>query len=122
MIPEKMREVLKHEGVVAIATQGPDGPHLVNTWHSYVQIFDDERIVIPAGYMHKTEGNIAKNNKVLMTVGSRKVAGKQGPGTGFLIRGDAAFDTSGPDYDAVTKFKWSRAALVVTVTSIEQTL
>lgn len=31
MIPEKMMEVLQHEGVVAIATQGDDGPHLVNS-------------------------------------------------------------------------------------------
>ncbi len=31
MIPEKLLEVLKHEGVVAIAAQGQDGPHLVNT-------------------------------------------------------------------------------------------
>ncbi len=38
MIPEKVKEILKHEGVVASATQGKDGPHLINTWHSYVQI------------------------------------------------------------------------------------
>ena len=37
-IPETLLEVLKKDGVVAIATQGPDGPHLVNTWHSYVQV------------------------------------------------------------------------------------
>ena len=30
MIPEKLLEVLRHEGVVAIATQGLDGPHVVN--------------------------------------------------------------------------------------------
>lgn len=35
MIPEKLLDVLKNYGVVAIATQGQDGPHLVNTWHSY---------------------------------------------------------------------------------------
>ena len=34
MIPEIMRQVLKHEGVVAIATQSDGGTHLVNTWNS----------------------------------------------------------------------------------------
>jgi len=31
MIPEKLLEVLKNYGVVAIATQGQGGPHLVKT-------------------------------------------------------------------------------------------
>ena len=98
MIPDKMRDVLKKDGVVAIATLGQDGPHLVNTWNSYVRIADDERLLIPAGYMHRTEANITTNNNVLITVGSSKVAGKNGPGTGFLIKGTAAFITSGPDF------------------------
>jgi hypothetical protein len=37
-IPEKLREVLKKDGVVAIATLGQDGPHMVNTWNSYVRL------------------------------------------------------------------------------------
>ena len=90
MIPEKMLEVLKKDGVVAIATLGKDGPHMVNTWNSYIRITDDGRLLIPAGYMHLTEANIAVNDQVLMTMGSSKVAGKNGPGTGFLIKGTAA--------------------------------
>jgi hypothetical protein len=31
MIPEKLKEIMKKDGVVAIATLGPHGPHLVNT-------------------------------------------------------------------------------------------
>ena len=38
MIPEKLLEIMKKDGVVAIATLGKEGPHLVNTWHSYVRI------------------------------------------------------------------------------------
>ncbi len=68
MIPDKMLEVLKKDGVVAIATLGQDGPHLVNTWNSYVRITDDERLLIPAGYMNRTEANITTNNNVLITV------------------------------------------------------
>jgi len=123
MIPEKLREVLKHDGVVAIATLGPDGPHMVNTWNSYIRITADERLLIPAGYMQHTEANIACNNQVLITLGSSKVAGNIGPGTGFLIKGTAAFLTAGPEFDLLkAKFAWARAALVVTIASATQTL
>jgi predicted pyridoxine 5'-phosphate oxidase superfamily flavin-nucleotide-binding protein len=123
MIPEKMLEVMKHDGVVAIATLGQDGPHMVNTWNSYIKITNDERLLIPAGYMQVTEANIATNNNVLMTLGSSKVAGKNGPGTGFLIKGTAAFMTAGPDFDAIkAKFSWARAALAITILSATQTL
>jgi len=83
-LPDTLIEVLKKDGVVAIATLGPDGPHMVNTWNSYIQVSGDGRLLIPAGYFHKTEANIAVNNQVLMTLGSSKVQGLQGPGTGFL--------------------------------------
>ncbi len=123
MIPEKLLEVLKHDGVVAIATQGQDGPHLVNTWNSYIKITDDGRLLIPAGYMEHTEANIAKNSNVLITLGSSKVAGKNGPGTGFLIKGTAIFITSGPDFDVIkARFAWARATLAVTILSATQTL
>lgn len=122
MIPEKLLEVLKNEGVVAIATSGQDGPHLVNTWNSYVQVVDG-RLVFPAGGMHKTEANIAKNNKVLMTLGSRAVDGFRGPGAGFLVRGTAAFIKTGPVFDMIQKkFPWARAAVEISVASITQTL
>jgi hypothetical protein len=90
-IPESLLEVLKKDGIVAIATLGPDGPHMVNTWNSYVRVSEDGRLLIPAGYFHKTEANIAFNNQVLMTLGSSKVQGLHGPGAGFLIKGTAKF-------------------------------
>ena len=123
MIPDKLLEVLKQDGVVAIATLGPDGPHMVNTWNSYIKVTSDGRLLIPAGYMHLTEANIAFNNNVLITLGSSKVAGNLGPGTGFLIKGTAAFVTSGPDFDVLkAKFSWARATLAVTISSVTQTL
>ena len=122
-IPEKMMEVLKKDGVVAIATQGSDGPHMVNTWNSYIRVAQDGRLLVPAGYYHKTEANIAANDKVLLTMGSSKVQGLRGAGTGFLIKGTAAFITSGPDFEATkSKFSWARATLAVTIESATQTL
>ena len=121
-IPEKLHEVIKHEGVVAIVTQGNEGPHVVNTWNSYLRISADGRLFIPAGYMHKTEANIAHDPNVLITLGSSKVKGLHGAGAGFLIKGKAAFITSGPDYDFMkAKFSWLRATLAVSIDSATQT-
>jgi predicted pyridoxine 5'-phosphate oxidase superfamily flavin-nucleotide-binding protein len=122
-IPETLLEVLKKDGVVAIATLGPDGPHMVNTWNSYVRVSEDGRLLIPAGYFHKREANIAFNNQVLVTLGSSKVHGLQGPGTGFLIKGTATFLKEGAEFDAMkSRFGWARAALSITVDSATQTI
>lgn len=122
-IPETLLLVLKQDGVVAIATLGPDGPHMVNTWNSYVRVPEDGRLLIPAGYFHKTEANIAVNNQVLVTMGSSKVQGLHGPGAGILIKGTAAFLKEGPEYDATkSTFGWARAVLSITVDSAIQTI
>lgn len=122
MIPDKLQEMLKQDGVVAIATLGQDGPHMVNTWNSYVQVAADGRLLIPAGYMHRTETNIIFNPEVLLTIVSSKVQGLHGPGAGFLIKGKAVFITSEPDFDLLkSKFDWLRATLAVTPDTITQT-
>jgi hypothetical protein len=122
MIPEKLQEILKKDGVVAIATLGQEGPHMVNTWNSYIRLSPEGRMLIPAGYMHKTEENIKYNPEVLITLGSSKVKGLHGAGAGFLIKGKAAFETSGPDYDGLkSSFNWLRAALAITIASATQT-
>ena len=122
MIPEKLKDILKQDGVVAIATLGQDGPHMVNTWNSYVSISSDGRLLIPAGYMHLTEANIAYNPQVLITLASSKIQGLHGPGAGFLVKGTAVFITSGPDFDILkSKFDWLRATLAVTPDVVTQT-
>lgn len=122
MIPEKLLEILKQDGVVAIATLGQEGPHLVNTWNSYLRVTDCGRLLIPAGYMHRTEANIAFNPEVLITLASSKVQGLHGAGAGFLIKGKAAFVTSGEDFDTMkASFSWLRAALAVTPDTVTQT-
>ncbi|MHB8120609.1 MAG: pyridoxamine 5'-phosphate oxidase family protein [Desulfuromonadaceae bacterium] len=122
MIPEKLLEIMKQDGVVAIATLGEDGPHMVNTWNSYLRATEDGRLLIPAGYMHRTEANIAFNPEVLITLGSSKITGLHGPGAGYLIKGKAQFVTSGPDFDVLkAKFEWLRATVAVTIDSATQT-
>lgn len=101
-----------------------DFPHLVNSWHSYLRILDDENsIFIPVGGMNVTEKNVAKNENVLLTVGNKNVEGHNGMGTGFLIEGKAEFLKSGKKYELVKdKFPWARAALQVKVEKTTQTL
>jgi hypothetical protein len=78
MLTDKFIEVLKYEGVVAIVTNSPEGPHLVNTWNSYLTVTDNERILIPAYAMRRTEKNCAQDNNVIISVGSRNVEGYKG--------------------------------------------
>ena len=67
--------------------------------------------------------NVAFNPEVLVTLGSSKVPGFNGPGTGFLIKGTAAFVTAGPDFDALkATFSLMRAVLIITIESATQTL
>lgn len=122
MIPEKMMEVLKHEGVVSIVTQGKEA-HVVNTWNSYIEITEEGKFLIPVGRMNATEGNIKENNKILMTIGSREIQGFHSMGAGFLIEGSGEFSYQGKDCDIMkNKFPWIRAVLIIKADKITQTL
>ena len=125
MLNEKLLEVISHpaDGEVAIVTQGDDGPHVVNTWNSYVNTNSDGRLLIPVGRMNITEKNIEGNNKVKLTIGSREVQGKTYKGTGFLITGTAKFSKEGFDFNMMKeKFPWIRAILEITIERLTQTI
>ena len=124
MLSEKFFEVLKNEGVVTIVTWGLDEPHIANTWNSYLVVTPDNRILIPAYAMRKTEKNTIQNNRVKIALGSRNVLGfKDYQGTGFVIEGTAKFFESGPDYDMMKeKFSFLTRVLEITVTSAKQML
>ena len=124
MFPETLLEVLNHEAPVAIATQGEGGPHLCNTWNSYVQVSGEDTLILPAGGLHTTEANVARDNRIRMSLASRQVKGKNGgQGTGFLLTGRATFHFEGPYFEKVkARFSWARAAVVVKVETAEQTL
>jgi hypothetical protein len=123
-LPAKFYDVLNHEGVVAIVSWGEGDPHVVNTWNSYLVITEDERILIPAYGMRKTEKNVNVNNRVKLTVGSKEVMGyKDYQGTGFLIDGTAAYLESGSTYDMMKeKFSFLTRVIEITVTAIKQTI
>ncbi len=124
MLTKKFYEVLKNEGIVTIVTWGKGEPHIVNEWNSYLVVTEDERILIPAGLMYKTEANINVNSKIKMALGSKKVIGFNNyQGTGFVVEGTARFFDSGTEYNMMKdKFSFLTRVLEITVTSAEQML
>jgi len=123
MFTEKFKEVIGKEGVVSIVTCADGEAHVVNTWNSYLVTPDEKTLLIPAWKMRQTEAKVAQNDKVLLTLGSKEVEGRMGPGTGFLLEGTARFLKQGPEFDMMkSKFSFLTRVLEVTVTSIKQTL
>ena len=75
MIDEKLLEVLTAppDAALSIVTQGEDGPHLVNSWNSYVRTTEDGKLLIPVGGMAETEKNIERDDRVLLSICNREV-------------------------------------------------
>ncbi|WP_242394464.1 pyridoxamine 5'-phosphate oxidase family protein [Anaeromyxobacter oryzisoli] len=118
MITETIRSVLEHEGPAAWVTQGPEGPHLVATWNSYIQILDDHTLAFPAGGYRKTEQNLANGSGAQMIIGAKAPAG-----IGFLLTGRAALEVDTPVHAQLrSRFPWCRAAVVFRVTQVEKVL
>ena len=123
MFNDKFKEVVSKEGVVSIVSCADGEAHVVNTWNSYLVLPDEERIFLPAWAMRKTEKKVDKNNNVLLTLGSKEVDGRMGPGTGFLIKGTAKFISSGPEFDMMkNKFSFLTRVLEITVDKATQML
>lgn len=122
MFTDKFFEVISHEGVVSIVTWTDEGADVSNTWNSYLNI-KENRILIPAAGINKTQANIEKNPNVKLTVGSKEVMGKWAMGSGFLILGTAKFITSGEEFDSMKeKFPFLSRVLEITVSKVIQTL
>jgi hypothetical protein len=123
MFTDKFREVICKEGVVSIVSCSDGEAHVVNTWNSYLMVPEDGKLLIPAWKMRKTEKKTLKNNKVLLTLGSKEVDGLIGLGTGFLLEGTAIFKKSGPEFDMMKeKYSFMTRVLEITVTSLKQTI
>ena len=94
-----------------------------NTWNSYLVIVEENKILIPAAAMIKTEENINANPKVKLTLGSKEVMGYRYMGTGFLLEGTAKFLKDGDHFNMMKeKYSFLTRVLEVTVNSCKQTL
>lgn len=123
-LSEKFHEVIQHEGVVAIVSWNSEEAHVANTWNSYLVVTDDDRILIPAYGLRKTQKNIDVNHQIKLTLGSKEVLGyKDYQGTGFLVTGTARYLSSGEEFDMMKeKFSFLTRVLEVTVIKAKQTL
>lgn len=123
MFTEKFYDVLKKEGVVSIVSCSNNEAHVCNTWNSYLVIVDENKILIPAAAMIKTEENVNVNPKVKLTIGSKEVMGYNFMGTGFLLEGTAKFLKDGDNFKMMKeKCPFLTRVLEVTVNSCKQTL
>ena len=125
MLNEKLLNVLSHpsDGAISIVTNGDDGPHLVNTWNSYIVVTPEDKLLIPAYGYNKTEKNLSIHNNVTLSIASKNIEGYKAMGTGFIVKGTTRFVKSGEDFDRMKEdFSWVRAVLEITVTSAKQML
>ena len=124
MFNEKFNEVLTKEGVVSITSWSAENVHVVNTWNSYLVKSGENKLLIPAAGMRKTQKNVEANSRVILTLGSKEVLGyKDYQGTGFVIEGTAKYLTSGEEFDMMKeKFSFLTRVLEVSITSLKQML
>ncbi|KFL33166.1 MULTISPECIES: pyridoxamine 5'-phosphate oxidase family protein [unclassified Sulfurospirillum] len=121
MISDKLRSVMQKEGTVAIIAQGKNFPHVVNTWHSFVTVNNDN-FIVPVGGMNTMGEALAHNNRVLVTVGSKEVEGLHGEGTGFLLHGNATIVYDGDECNQMkATYPWARAVMKIAIKDFIQT-
>lgn len=124
ILPNTIKEILKHEGVVSIVSWTKREPHITNTWNSHITLVEDDTFLIPAGVMRRLEQNIKKNNAVKVSLGSREVLGFNNyQGTGFILEGVASFLYDGDYFNSMVKeHPWITRVLVIKITSYKQLL
>ncbi len=123
MFDSRFTAVIAKEGVVAIVSCADNEAHVANTWNSYLSFTDDHKILIPVFGMVKTRKKVEKNNRLLLTMGTKEIEGKMGPGTGYLIEGTGEFLKEGAEFEKIKeKFNWANRVLVVSPQSVKQTI
>lgn len=125
MLSKKFYEVIQNEGIVSVTSWGNDAkPNVRCTWNSYLRITEDERILAPIAGFTSVQGDVSKNDQVILTLGSREVEGFNGyQGTGFLVEGRARFTDSGEEFEQMkAEFPFMNKMLEVTVESARQLL
>ncbi|HWH69591.1 MAG TPA: pyridoxamine 5'-phosphate oxidase family protein [Candidatus Sulfotelmatobacter sp.] len=114
------KEVIEKSEWLAIATAGPDGPHLAACWSESVRAlgYQDDVIRIPAWSYFRTEENLKRNPRVELLFASRQVSRPKGQGQGCRLIGHGELQTSGPNAEAVkARFPGTRGALVISIES-----
>ena len=116
------REVIEKSEWFAIATTGPDGPHLAASWTRYAMALgiDSGEILVPAGYFKKTEENLQRDPRVELLFAAGDVSRPGGEGQGCSVIGTGELQATGPKAEATkAKFPWARGVLVVKVVELK---
>lgn len=125
MLDEKFYEVIKNEGVVSITSWGSkDEPRVRCTWNTYLRVTEEETLLVPIAGFTSVQEDVAVNDKVIVTLGSREVEGFNGyQGTGFLLEGRANFTNSGEKFEQMkAEYPFMNKLLEITVDSAKQLL
>lgn len=111
-------------GIVSVATVSAEGkPHIANTWNKYLILTSEEKILMPCFGFRHTEKNAETQSYVEVVIGSDKVQGKMGMGTGFLLTGKAEFLKEGLLFDEMhDKCNFANRVLVFTPETCRQTI
>lgn len=111
-------------GIVSVASVSKEGkPHIANTWNKYLILTEDNKILMPCFGFRRTEANVNIQDYVEVVIGSDKVQGKMGMGTGFLLTGTAEFLKEGELFDQMhAKCSFANRVLVFTPVSCRQTI
>lgn len=109
-------------GIVSVASVSKEGrPHIANCWNKYLILTDDGKILMPCFGFRKTEENVAHQPYVDVVIGSDKVQGKMGMGTGFLLKGRAEFLKEGELFERMhDKCSFANRVLVFTPDECKQ--
>lgn len=116
------REVIEKSKWVAIATHGPDGPHLAACWTRNVLALGvgADEILVPAWRYEKTAENLRSDPRIELLFVARDVPHADGAGQGCTVSGTGELQTTGPKAESVkARFPWSRGVLVVKATGVK---
>ena len=116
------REVIEKSEWVAIATAGPDGPHLAACWTRNVLALGvgKDEILIPAWRYEKTGENLRRDPRIELLFVARDVPHTDGQGQGCTVIGTGELLTTGPTAERVkARFPWARGVLAVKVTGLK---
>lgn len=112
------REVIEKSEWVAIATTGPDGPHLAACWTRNLLPLETggDEIFMPAWRLETTERNLKRNPRMELLFVARDVKRAKGDEQGCTVLGTGELLTNGPKAEAIqSRFPWARGVLVVRV-------
>lgn len=116
------REVIEKSEWLAIATTGPDGPHLAACWVRNILPLaaEADEILIPAWRFETTAKNLKLDPRVELLFVARDIKRAKGEGQGCTVRGTGELLTTGPKAEAnKARFPWARGVLVVKVTGLQ---